>query len=90
MIKNSRGYFTFFIILTTAASLNDYWKILKLDVLFAPDKKKDNSKGETNDLPDSDGNLNENEVPPNGKINVWIIYVPPKINNFYFKELLNY
>ncbi|XP_037029631.1 O-acyltransferase like protein-like [Bradysia coprophila] len=46
------GYFTFFIVVAVVASLKDYWKILKLDVLFAPDKKKDNSKEETNDVTD--------------------------------------
>lgn len=74
--KNCRGYFTFFIVVTVVASLNDYWKILKLDVLFAPDKKKDNSKlesNETNDQPDDspestnqDENKNEIESTPTG------------------------
>lgn len=57
------------------ASLNDYWKILKLDILFAPDKKKDNSKEEPNeeqpdDCPESsnpDENKREIELTPKGK-----------------------
>lgn len=58
--------------MTIVASLNDYWKILKLDVLFAPDKKKDNSKDETNELPDdctepSNSDEKENDVTPKGK-----------------------
>ena len=41
----SRGYFTFFLVVTIVASLNDYWKKLKLDVLFA-DTVKANKNGE--------------------------------------------
>lgn len=29
------GYFTFFAVVTVIASLNDYWQVLKLDVLLA-------------------------------------------------------
>lgn len=32
---NLRAYFTFFTVVTVVASLNDYWRMLRLDVLFA-------------------------------------------------------
>lgn len=65
----------FFIVVTIVASLNDYWKILKLDILFAPDKKKD-SKDETDDQPNSAAessnegeNKNDCECVSNGILN---------------------
>lgn len=50
--KNCSGYFTFFIVVAVVASLNDYWKILRLDVLFAPDRKRDSLKEESSEVPD--------------------------------------
>lgn len=47
--------------MAVVASLNDYWKMLKLDVLFAPDKKKDTPKEETND-DNPDSSINAEEV----------------------------
>ncbi|KAJ6640290.1 Nose resistant to fluoxetine protein 6, partial [Pseudolycoriella hygida] len=44
------GYFVLFISLAIGASLNDYWSTLKLDILFAPDKKKDIANDDTDVL----------------------------------------
>lgn len=60
--KNCSGYFTFFIVVTVVASLNDYWKILKLDVLFAPDKKKDIPEEETNEPEEETNESEKNEL----------------------------
>lgn len=41
LFSSFRAYFLFFIALVIVASLNDYWKQLKLDLLFAPDTSKE-------------------------------------------------
>lgn len=63
------GYFTFFTVVTVVASLNDYWRMLRLDVLFAdPSEQANEPTKESADVEDVNENTEdkamENTVEP--------------------------
>lgn len=49
-MRKHSGYFTFFLVVTVIATLNDYWQVLRLDVLLAdPEPAKEKSDDADNE-----------------------------------------
>lgn len=61
-----RGYFTFFAVVVIVASLNDYWKKLKLDVLFADVKANEIAKNDDNNDEQAEIEVSEKTVADDG------------------------